>query len=108
MITLNSMIVTELGRYNPTKKHTAETMAKAVNRACIKMAKAEGQKSNLEVVIKRPGQPRHFGDTTCWCVAWEAGPYEWAISASMLIGNITGKVVEPYYSFDLCFYPTED
>jgi hypothetical protein len=36
-------------------------------------------------------------------VAFEAGPYEWAIAAS-LSTDTKGKVLaEPYYSFDLCF-----
>jgi hypothetical protein len=40
-------------------------------------------------------------------VAWEAGPYDWAVTASMAITHATGKLVEPWYGFDLSFYPGE-
>jgi hypothetical protein len=41
-------------------------------------------------------------------VAYEAGDYQWAIGASFALCDALGKVVEPYYGFDLCFYPSED
>ena len=43
----------------------------------------------------------------CWGVSWEAGPYQWAIGASFLIMDLTGRLAEPHYSFDLCFYEAE-
>ena len=86
----------------------AESMAKAVYKVLCQASLDAGQKPSTEVMIRKPGEKRHFDDATCWCVAWEAGPYEWAIPASMVIGSASGKIVEPYYSFDLCFYPTED
>lgn len=89
-------------------KKTAETMAKTAFKVLKEAAAAEGQTPGIEVAIWKPGEKRYFDDTTCWTVAWEAGPYEWAIPASMAIGSTTGKLVEPYYSFDLCFYPSED
>lgn len=105
-VSINTLIRIELAKLDG--KFTAETMAKAVHRAVVQCAEFEGQRAAVETTIRKPGETRHFADTTCWVVAWEAGPYEWAISASMLIGEITGKVVEPFYSFDLCFYPSED
>ena len=39
-----------------------------------------------------------------WRVSYEAGPYQWAIVASEALGQV-GVFAEPYYSFDLCFYP---
>ena len=48
------------------------------------------------------------GQPGVWIVCWESGPFQWAIPASMEIGSATGKLVEPYYSFDLTFYPSED
>lgn len=102
---INDAIRAELSKL---QAFTAETMARATYRALCALSAREGQNPKSEVMIKKPGEPRHFSDATCWCVAWEAGPYEWAISASFAIGQATGKVVEPYYSFDLCFYPAED
>ena len=87
---------------------TAETMAVATYAVLREAAKAQGQDPDIEVLIRKPGEPRHFRDESCWSVAWEAGPYEWAVPASIVIGTATGKLTEPYYSFDLCFYPGED
>lgn len=87
---------------------TAETMAKATYEACRAAAKAIGQDPDIEVALRRPGEPRHFPGTQGWCVVWEAGPYEWAVPVSLMIGSATGKLCEPYYSFDLCFDPGED
>lgn len=89
-------------------KPTAETLAKATYEVLRKHAKLQGQNPDIEVSIKRPGEPRHFANEQSWVVVWEAGPYEWAIPISMAIGTWTGKLAEPYYSFDLCFYPGED
>lgn len=88
----------------PKGQRTAEACARAVHTALKYAAQAEGQKPEIEVLIKAPGEPRYFNDATCWVVAWEAGPHEWAIGASMAIGD-EGVLTEPYYSFDLCFYP---
>ena len=86
---------------------TARTYAKALYDVLCAIATEYGQNPKTEVSIKAPGEPRHYNDTTCWCVCWEAGPYEWAIGASMALGHETRVLVEPYYSFDLCIYPSE-
>lgn len=80
-----------------------EAAAKATYELCCKAAEAWGMKPEIEVGIRKPGEPRHHGDTGCWSVAFEAGPYEWAVAASLNV-DTKGKVLaEPYYSFDLCF-----
>jgi len=82
---------------------TCEAAALNVYYVCCKAAEAWGMDPSIEVGIKKPGQPRHHPDIDCWCVAFEAGPYEWAVAAS-LSTDTKGKVLaEPYYSFDLCF-----
>jgi hypothetical protein len=93
---------------NALPAKTARTMARATYKVLWDAAKAEGQEASREVMIRKPGEPRHFSDDRCWCVAWEAGPYDWAIPASMAIVSQCGKLAEPYYGFDLCFYPGED
>lgn len=40
-------------------------------------------------------------------VSYEAGPYEWAIPASFVVMDATGRLCEPYYSFDLDLYDVE-
>lgn len=81
---------------------TPHGAAKAVYRECRLFAAQAGMKPDIEVGIWKPGEPRFNGQTKCWTVAFEAGPYEWAVEASMAGGKI---LAEPYYSFDLNFYP---
>lgn len=70
-----------------------------------KAAKLAGMEPLYEVHAWVPHRAGERGN--CWGVSWEAGPYEWAISASFLIMDLTGRLVEPHYSFDLCFYEAE-
>jgi hypothetical protein len=81
----------------------AHAAALAVHALCIAKAKAEGMKPDIEVAIRSPGQPRHHSENNCWGVCFEAGPYDWAVDASL--DAFGGKVMaEPYYGFDLSFY----
>lgn len=78
--------------------------AKAVYRECRLFAIEAGMKPDIEVAIRKPGELRHHDNVECWSVCFEAGPYEWAVEASL---GASGPVLaEPYYSFDLSFYPT--
>lgn len=80
-----------------------EAAAKRTYEVCCKAAEAWGLNPSMEVGIRAPGEPRHHSDIGCWAVSFEAGPYEWAIAASLNL-DTKGKVLaEPYYSFDLCF-----
>lgn len=88
-------------------KRTAATYAKALYEVLCAISKEQGQNPAIEVSIKAPGEPRHYDDLSCWCVCWEAGPYDWAIGASMALTDETRVLVEPYYGFDLCIYPSE-
>jgi hypothetical protein len=82
---------------------TPHAAALAVHALCVAKAKAEGMKPDIEVAIHRPGQDRHHPQSNCWGVCFEAGPYEWAIDASINV-NPSKVLAEPYYSFDLSFY----
>lgn len=79
--------------------------AKRVHTICRVAAKAWGMKPDIEVALRKPGEPRCYGTDGTWYVSFEAGPYEWAVAASLNV-DTKGKVLaEPYYSFDLCFSP---
>lgn len=58
-----------------------------------------------EVFIQTPEESAQGGYGKCWRVCFEAGPYEWGISASLdwLFNRGAGWYTEPYYSFDVCF-----
>lgn len=82
---------------------TPHAAALAVHALCVAKAKTDGMKPDIEVSIHSPGQDRHHSQTNCWSVCFEAGPYEWAVDASL--DAFGGKVIaEPYYGFDLSFY----
>jgi hypothetical protein len=82
---------------------TPHAAALAVHALCVAKAKAEGMKPDIEVAIRAPGEPRHHDGIDCWSVCFEAGPYEWAIDAS--VHTPPNRVIaEPYYGFDLSFY----
>lgn len=88
----------------------AETMAKAAHAVVREMSAEEGQNPDIETFIKTPAESHQYlgGTPNVWIVCWESGPYQWAIGTSMAIGAGCGKLCEPYYSFDLTFYPAED
>ena len=81
---------------------SAREMASIMYSTLKALALAQGMKPDKEVYIRSPGQDTN--SPNAYVVSWEAGPYQWAITAS----NYFPKLVEPYYSFDLCFYPSED
>ncbi len=82
---------------------TPAEAAESVYRACVDAANAWGMTPAIEVAIRKPGERRHHDDINCWSVVFEAGPYQWAVAASLNV-DTKGKVLaEPYYSFDLCF-----
>jgi hypothetical protein len=99
------ILMAELKAANLTASMTAEQAAKATHAAVAKACAQLGMKPEVETFIRAPGEARHFGDETCWVVAWESGPYEWAIEASL--SSAFPALAEPYYSFDLTFYEAE-
>jgi hypothetical protein len=78
---------------------SAKGAAGSVLRAVRKYAESVGHKPDIET-FRRP-------EAGGYRVSYEAGPYDWAIPASYALCGILKKVVEPYYSFDLCFYNGE-
>lgn len=86
-----------------SKATDPEEAAKATFDLCCKAAEAWGMKPSIECGIRKPGEPRHHSDESCWCVTFEAGPYEWGVTASLSVSTKGKVLAEPYYSFDLCF-----
>lgn len=85
-----------------TAANNPREAAENVYDACRIYAVFHNMDPDIECAIRRPGQPRHHSDTNCWSVAFEAGPYEWAVAVSL---NHDGNILaEPYYGFDLSFY----
>lgn len=75
---------------------------------CLRqMAKANGMDPIYEVHAWHPSRGEAMGRGKCWGVSWEAGPYGWAHGASFFMMDLTGRLAEPHYSFDLCFYEAE-
>jgi hypothetical protein len=88
----------------------AEAMAKATHAVLRELCTEIGANPDIETMIKGPDESHLYmsGTPGIWIVAWESGPYQWAIGTSMAIVTECQKLAEPYYSFDLCFYPGED
>lgn len=89
----------------PRPERNAENMAKATHAALREVCAEWGMNPDVETVIRAPGEEAYDGAGNRWLVAWESGPYQWAIPASMALGY---GLTEPYFSFDLNFYPAED
>lgn len=90
---------------NALRTHkTPQTMAQGIYRICCAYCDANGMDPRIEVALRKPGQVRHHDHINCWSVAFEAGPHEWAVLAGLNTSN-DHVLAEPYYSFDLCFYP---
>lgn len=83
---------------------TAEAAAKAVFEVVRAFAVESGQNPDVECAFRTPAQNEGFPHGKCYVVSWEAGPFQWAIGASLGGHN---RLTEPHYSFDLTFYPGE-
>lgn len=72
-----------------------------IHEVLVEHSRAAGQNPDIEV-FKRED---HLGAD--FYVGWESGPYQWAIQASFVVMDASGRLAEPYYSFDLCLYNAE-
>lgn len=75
------------------KGQTPEEVAKGVHEVCVWFCRETGMNPDSEAFVRqeRPDM---------WKVSFEAGPYQWAIAASMAHHN-SKVLTEPYWSFDL-------
>jgi hypothetical protein len=105
------------------KYKTCAGAAKALYRFLLMRAREMGY-GDREVFIRTPLENELAGYGKFWHVSWESGPHEWAVYTSGG-GSMYGSYrdppeiklhdddwkgngywhVEPYYSFDLTFYP---
>jgi len=85
---------------------TAEAAARAVYAVVRRYCEAMGYKPDIETFIRSPQESLDANGVhgACWVVSWESGPFQWAVGASLGGHN---RLVEPYYSFDLTFFPAE-
>ena len=88
--------------WDPKAYKTKAGAAKSLYKALCKWCEDIGMDPKTECHIWTPKQQQARGYYKQWTVSLEAGPFEWAVHASMVIEN-TDWYVEPYYSFDLQF-----
>lgn len=90
--------------WDPKAYKTKAGAAKSLYKALRKWCEQVGLNPDTEVGIWTPEQREKHGSNygRHWAVSLEAGPFEWAVHASMVIDN-PNWYVEPYYSFDLQF-----
>jgi len=89
--------------WNPEKYKTKAGAAKGLYKALCKWCKALGMKPDIEIHIYTPEQTEARGYGKFWNVSFEAGPFEWAVHASLQMPHCKWGYCEPYYSFDLHF-----
>lgn len=77
--------------------------AQAIHAVLKKAALEEDMTPDIETFMRVEGDE---GRRT-YTVSWESGPYQWAIQASFIVMDATGRLCEPYFSFDLCLYDVE-
>lgn len=100
---------------------TSKTAAKRFHAYICALAKASGQNPDIEVALWSPKEAKERGWGTNWAVAWEGGPYEWAVALSLgsqlHAGDYgysqegpfpsgihgSGWFCEPYNNFIMCF-----
>lgn len=87
-------------------KASTKARAEAAYAAIRELSQEWGQNPDIETLFRGPNENGPYPHGKCYVVGWESGPFEWAIAASEACAQ-AGVFVEPYYSFDLCFYPGE-
>ncbi len=102
---LGTLIATKL-REALAGKREAKEVAEAIYSVVREVCETTGQKPDIETFLKTPDDDwKPHGK--CYVISWEAGPYQWVHYAWPVVMDITGRLCEPYYSFDLCIYEVE-
>lgn len=88
-----------------TGRHAADHCTQRLFDALCKTASQQDQFSYIEVHAWT--QHQDTGRGKCYGASWEAGPYQWVHAVWPIVMDMTGRLCEPYHSFDLCFYADE-
>lgn len=106
-VTLYALIRESLVGYDRTLtgRYAAAEITNRLFEALRKACKADGQEPIYEVHTWHPHSNSQRGAN--WGTSWEAGPYQWAHGAAFIVMDMTGRLCEPHYSFDLCLYEVE-
>lgn len=105
---LGTMIATKL-REALVGKREAKEVAEAIYSVVREVCEFASQKPDIETFLRTPAQSLASGHPhgDCYVISWEAGPYQWVHYAWPVVMDMTGRLCEPYYSFDLCIYEAE-
>ena len=82
--------------FDPAEHKTAKAAATAFHKALRKLAADSGHNPDIEVRLLSPHRAGMMGYGPFWTVVYEAGPYEWAVSASMQTFNRNHKSQSNY------------
>lgn len=102
-----------------------EEAARKLYRWICRVAEDEGLDPEVEVMLQDPVTCEEYIDASGWRVCWESGPEKWAVALSQgkslywietenemwepeVLLNGEHYWVEPYYGFDLVFYPPDE
>lgn len=105
---LGEMIANKLREALSGKKEAKE-VAEAIYSVLRDVCSTTGQNPDIETFMRTPAQSLASGHPhgDCYVISWEAGPYQWVHHAWPVVMDYTGRLCEPYYSFDLCIYENE-
>jgi len=105
---LGDLIASKLQIALDGKREAAE-VASAIYGVVREVCAITGQNPDIETFMRTPEQSMASGHPhgDCYVISWEAGPYQWVHRAWPVVMDVTGRLCEPYYSFDLCIYEAE-
>ena len=90
--------------FDASKYKTKAGAANGLYKVLYRFARAIHQDPDIELQLYSPERSKERGCTSGWRIQWEAGPYQWAIGASLQVANHkAGWHTTSYHSFDLCF-----
>lgn len=91
-------------RNRKTAKGAASSLRRVLARAATRMG------TNVEqefAPLRTPDEQARYTSRT-WAVMWESGPHDWGTIASFLLSGSEHFIAEPYYSFDVHFWPLKE
>ena len=93
--------------FEPEEHETPEEAAKGLYKAIVKSLSEKEEFDDYpmdEMKLWSPERTKRYSGIEAWSIVWEGGLYEWGIGTSM-VAHGKGWWTEPYYSFDMHFYP---